>query len=124
MPASASPAPSCSATRRCCSAGLGGSRTNLRSLRWRWASRGDAVYFGSLEHDGRLLAAALRTPPRNFVLSDVDDPAALPLLAEDVVAFHPPLPALLGPLSEAATFAELWQGGRVDQLLRLPRSGF
>lgn len=75
------------------------------------AERGppDAVYFGSVEHDGHLLAAALRTPPFNLVLSEVDDPAALPLLAVDVVAFYGALPGLLGPAPEAATFAGLWQ---------------
>lgn len=44
------------------------------------------------------------------MLSEVDNPAALPLLAEDVAAFYGALPGLLGPAPEVATFAELWQG--------------
>lgn len=46
-------------------------------------------YFAVITKGDRVVASALRTPPFNLVLSAVDEPAALPLLADDVVASTP-----------------------------------
>jgi len=55
---------------------------------------------------GRVVAATLRTPPYNQVLSTVDDPSAVDPLVE---AFRgDPLPGVLGPTEAAARFAALW----------------
>ena len=56
--------------------------------------------------DGRLVAATLRTPPSNQVLSSTDDPAAVDALVD---AFRDePLPGVLGPTEAAARFAAGW----------------
>jgi len=66
----------------------------------------------TVERDGTIVAAVLRTPPWNMVLSEVDDPAALDELAADVAtdAAHDAtvLPGVLGPAEHAARFAALW----------------
>lgn len=55
---------------------------------------------------GRVVAATLRTPPYNQVLSSVDDLAAVDPLVD---AFRgDPLPGVLGPTEAAARFALRW----------------
>jgi predicted GNAT family acetyltransferase len=66
-------------------------------------------YFAVVRDGDRVLAAALRTPPFRFVLSSIDDVAALPLLVEDALGIWPDLPGVLGPKAGAKRFAELWQ---------------
>ena len=56
--------------------------------------------------DDRVVAAALRTPPYNLVLSMVDDLNAVDSLAEALVA--EPLPGVSGPREVAARFAGDW----------------
>jgi uncharacterized protein len=61
-----------------------------------------------IDADGRVVAATLRTPPHNQVLSSIDDPAAVDALVE---AFHDePIPGVLGPQAAAARFAAGWTG--------------
>ena len=56
--------------------------------------------------DGPVVAATLRTPPSNQVLSSIDDPAAVDALVD---AFRDePLPGVLGPTEAAARFAAGW----------------
>ena len=55
----------------------------------------------------QVVAATLRTPPFNQVLSEVDDPAAIDLLA-DALATEPLLPGVSGPKEVVARFAERW----------------
>jgi len=65
---------------------------------------------------GRVVAATLRTPPHNQVLSAIDDLAAVDALVD---AFHDePLPGVLGPTDAAARFAARWTdaNGRVGHL--------
>jgi len=68
-----------------------------------------AVYEGT-----RVVLVALRTPPWNLVLSEVDRAAAVDLVARDVaddLARRGPgasLRGVLGPVEPAATFARLW----------------
>ena len=54
----------------------------------------------------RVVAAALRTPPHNLVLSEIDDPAAIDLLVTD--RLEDDLPGVLGPVEHARAFAERW----------------
>lgn len=58
----------------------------------------------------RIVAAAIRTPPWNLVLSEVDDPGALGVLLDDLLLAGDAarLPGVLGPVEHAATFARLW----------------
>jgi len=55
---------------------------------------------------GRVVAATLRTPPWNQVLSEVDDPAAVDLLVDELSG--QPLPGVTGPSEAAARFATAW----------------
>ncbi len=58
-----------------------------------------------VEKSGRVVAAAMRTPPHQVVLSRVDDPGALALLAEDV---DDEAAGVLGDHHSARIFADLW----------------
>jgi hypothetical protein len=69
-------------------------------------------YLAAVSHGGTIVAAALRTPPYNAILSEVDELGALELLVDDLRG--EPLPGLTGPPLVAKTFAERWvsrQGG-------------
>ncbi len=55
---------------------------------------------------GGVVAAALQTPPNNLVVSHVDDPAAIDLLADGVV--DDPPPGLLAPKDVAERFLGRW----------------
>jgi uncharacterized protein len=65
-------------------------------------------YFAVVRDGERVVAVALRTPPFNLVLSTIEDPAALPVLADDALALWPDLAGVLGPTEHARRFAELW----------------
>jgi hypothetical protein len=59
-------------------------------------------------HEGdRVVAAALRTPPHNLVLSQFDEPGWAAALAADVLASDDP-PGVLGPTAAARTLADAW----------------
>ena len=66
-------------------------------------------YFAVVRDGERVVAAALRTPPFRFVLSTIDDPAALAMLVDDAVKEWPDLPGVLGPKDDAKRFASLWE---------------
>jgi len=63
-------------------------------------------YFAAVACGGRVVAAAMRTPPHNLVLSEIDDPAAVDLLVAD--RRDDDLPGVLGPVEHARAFAERW----------------
>jgi predicted GNAT family acetyltransferase len=69
---------------------------------------GTDPYFAVAEDDGRVVAVAMRTPPHNLILSELDDERALDILAEDVRAMFAELPGVLGPKEAAERFASLW----------------
>lgn len=59
-------------------------------------------------HEGeRVIAAALRTPPHNLLLSQIDDARALAALTEDVLASDDP-PGVLGPTAATRSIADAW----------------
>jgi predicted GNAT family acetyltransferase len=61
-----------------------------------------------------VVAATLRTPPHNLILSEIDDPAAIDALIEDLIedpidaSRGEVLPGVLGPTAAARAFAERW----------------
>jgi uncharacterized protein len=66
-------------------------------------------YFTVVEDDGAVVAAALRTPPHNLILSLTDPDAALEQIASDVYATFQSLPGVIGPAEVTLKFAEIWQ---------------
>jgi len=74
-----------------------------------------AVVLG--EDDDRVVAAALRTPPYNLVLSLVEDLAAVDALVEALAGEA--LPGVSGPRDEAARFAERWSARSGRQATRV-----
>jgi predicted GNAT family acetyltransferase len=63
--------------------------------------------FWTVHDGGRVVGAALRTPPQHVVVSHVDEPRGLTALAEAVLAGDE-LPGVLGPTAAAGGFASLW----------------
>lgn len=74
----------------------------------------------TVERDGAIVAAVVRTPPWNIVLSEVDDPAALAAIVDDLVVDHGHggLPGVLGPIEHAPVFAGLWADRTGDRPVR------
>jgi GNAT superfamily N-acetyltransferase len=77
-------------------------------------------YLAVARHGPDVAGAALRTPPYNLILSEVDDPGVVPLLVDDLDA--EPVPGVVGPPPAVRDFAERWvarRGGswrvRLDQ---------
>jgi uncharacterized protein len=75
-------------------------------------------YLAAVLANGRVVAAALRTPPRQLVLSESDHPDAIAALIDDLVGET--VPGVLGPARLAAEFAGAWERrlGRPARLLR------
>ena len=74
------------------------------NLRERPASFAGAPYLATVSARDRVVAAALQTPPFQLILSEVDDPAAIPLLAEDLLGRD--LPGALGPVEQIRAFVD------------------
>ena len=70
------------------------------------------AYLSLVEVGGDIGAVAVRTPPHNLVLSlaqpDLFAADGWPMLVRDVYAVYGTLPGVLGPVKEAAAFAERW----------------
>ncbi|MGI8421277.1 MAG: GNAT family N-acetyltransferase [Gaiellaceae bacterium] len=69
---------------------------------------GEDPYFAIVEEDGRVVAAALRTPPHNLILSETDAPARYVALAEDARAAFHSLPGVVGPAAAIEAFVSAW----------------
>jgi predicted GNAT family acetyltransferase len=78
----------------------------------------EPAYFAVVRDGDQVVAAALRTPPFNLILSEIDDGDAIPLIATEAAALWPDLPGVLGPKAHASRFAHLWEErtGRVATL--------
>jgi len=61
-------------------------------------------YFAVVADADRVVAVALQTPPFQLVLSEVDDPAAIPVLAEDLTGRD--LPGAVGPVEHVRALME------------------
>ncbi|MGZ4360012.1 MAG: GNAT family N-acetyltransferase [Gaiellaceae bacterium] len=71
--------------------------------RWRDA------YLAHVQAGTEVVAVAMRTPPHNLVLSEVDRHDAVDLLVDDAAQTEPELPGVLGPKEASRRFADLWQ---------------
>ncbi|HEX9495492.1 MAG TPA: GNAT family N-acetyltransferase [Candidatus Limnocylindria bacterium] len=65
-------------------------------------------YFAVVRDGARVVAAALRTPPFNLILSAIDDERAVPLFAEDASRWWADLPGIGAQKRDAKAFASLW----------------
>jgi uncharacterized protein len=67
------------------------------------------AYFAHVEDDmGKVVAAAMLTPPNGAILSAVTDKAAISVLVEDYAAVYDRLPSALGSIEDTKAFVELW----------------
>jgi hypothetical protein len=62
----------------------------------------------AVHDDGRLVEAAMQTPPYNLALAEPSDATALAPLAAGIVDAGMRLPGVVGGVSEAETFAKAW----------------
>lgn len=70
---------------------------------------GDAPPYLAIVRDrGAVAAAALRTPPFQLVLSEIDDAAALEPILGDLLGAEEELPGVLVPVGEATRFPGEW----------------
>jgi uncharacterized protein len=91
-------------------------------LRTRPLMYGEEPYFAVALDGERVVAATMRTPPHNLILTEVDDPGALEPLAEDAQAVFGSLPGVGGPREPVGRFAEIWQtrtGAEAEISMRL-----
>jgi predicted GNAT family acetyltransferase len=70
---------------------------------------GEPPYFAVAEEGGRIVGVTMRTPPHNFVLSEIDEDAAVGAFAEDARDAFDSLPGVVGPKERAAQFANAWR---------------
>ena len=68
----------------------------------------EAAYLGTVEKEGQILAVAMRTPPRNLLLSQIQDVTAITTLIQDVYSLFPSLPGVIAPTYEAENFTLAW----------------
>ncbi|ARV63230.1 GNAT family N-acetyltransferase [Nostocales cyanobacterium HT-58-2] len=66
-------------------------------------------YLATVEMDGKIVAVAMRTPPRRLILSKIEDFAAVEAFAQDLHSHHEQLPGVSGLAAEALAFAQAWQ---------------
>jgi predicted GNAT family acetyltransferase len=67
-------------------------------------------YFAAVENDeGNIVAAAIRTPPFNFLLSQIEDDRAINILTENAYIEFGELPGVSGPNEPAEAFCERWE---------------
>ena len=67
------------------------------------------AYLAIAETEGRIVGAAIRTPPHNLVLSETDDLAVIEPLVRDVRDAVGTLPGVLGPGKTASAFVRAWR---------------
>jgi predicted GNAT family acetyltransferase len=70
---------------------------------------GEDPYFAVVEEEDRILGAAMRTPPHNLILSELDEEAALAPLLENARATFGLLPGVVGEKERVAQFAAMWE---------------
>ena len=68
------------------------------------------LYLAAIRHGTDVVAAALRTPPYNLLLSEVDGARSVPLLLDDLDGEV--LPGVTGPPGAVRDFADRWVGRR------------
>src|SRR3954447_25262859 len=75
---------------------------------------GERPYFAVVEHQGRVGGAAMRPPPPNLILSELDHLDAIGPLLEDARAEFGSLPGVVGPKEAVARFAEAWGPAKLE----------
>lgn len=70
---------------------------------------GEEPYFALALDGDQVAAVAMRTPPHNLILSEVDDEEALGPLADNARDAFGSLPGVGGPRAAAEQFVALWQ---------------
>src|SRR5262245_11884421 len=65
------------------------------------APRGEAPYLASVGAAGKTGAVALRTPPYDLLLSEIDDLSAVGPIVDDVARVYASLPGVMGPRAPA-----------------------
>jgi hypothetical protein len=88
---------------------------------------GEEPYFAVALDSERVVAATMRTPPHNLILSELDDDQALGPLADDAHDAFGSLPGVGGPRDAAERFVTLWEErtgatSRVVMRLRIYRA--
>lgn len=66
-------------------------------------------YLVTVQENDRLVAVALRTPPRKLILSKSLDFKAFNTIAQDFQARQELIPGVMGPVDEAQAFTQAWQ---------------
>ncbi|OUL25764.1 GNAT family N-acetyltransferase [Nostoc sp. 106C] len=69
----------------------------------------DSPYLAIAHTKGKILAAAIRTPPNKLVLSKAEDLNAIALIAQDLQDDSQQLPGVSGLVAEVETFLQIWQ---------------
>ena len=79
-------------------------------------SAAGSIDFFVVRAEAEIVLAAIRTPPYNLVMSEVDRGDAVPALAEALAGSD--LPGVLGPSDQAGSFAQHWcaEAGRTPIL--------
>jgi uncharacterized protein len=67
----------------------------------------DDAYLATVDHDGAVVACALRTPPFKAVITG-GEPAAIDCLVTDLAERYPDLAQVHGPDAAVRHFAEIW----------------
>ena len=70
-------------------------------------SFGEEAYLATVEHEGAVVACAVRTPPRKAVIS-AGEPPAIACLVADLAEAYPDLAQVHGPEPAVCHFADLW----------------
>jgi hypothetical protein len=70
---------------------------------------GEDPYFAVALDGDRVAGAALRTPPHNLILSEIDNVEALEPIADDVQDLYESLSGVIGAREPAALFARSWE---------------
>jgi predicted GNAT family acetyltransferase len=68
----------------------------------------ESPHFAIVRRGETVVAAAIRTPPHNLILTAGSDRDALPLIIEDALRAMPDTPGLSGPKDLAAAAVQLW----------------
>jgi uncharacterized protein len=70
---------------------------------------GEDPYFVVVLDGDRVVGAAMRTPPHNLILSEIDEEATLEPIADDARSVYESLPGVIGGRQAVARFARLWE---------------
>jgi predicted GNAT family acetyltransferase len=69
---------------------------------------GSQPYMATVEDGGRVVAAALMTPPHNLLLSHIADEGALAAIDADLARFERMPAGVIADVDHARAFAEIW----------------